>query len=98
MAFINKILQKTKNKIGDRDRDSPSSSASSGSQTIDRVGPPTLCSPADPPVQKHVVPSHAPVPLTLTGMATRAASFSVGAHSAAKGGAYGVYPGAGVGV
>ncbi|KAJ2757939.1 cAMP-dependent protein kinase catalytic subunit, partial [Coemansia nantahalensis] len=111
MAFINKILQKTKSKIGDRDRDRD---RDAGSPTIDRVGPPALCLPVSspgPPVlplksqpapyatlQKHVVPSHAPVPLTLTGMATRAASLSIVPQGAPKGSISGLYPGAGAGV
>ncbi|KAJ1733813.1 hypothetical protein LPJ61_001374, partial [Coemansia biformis] len=101
MAFINKILQKTKYKISERD-----SGSSSGSPSVEKVGPPTLCTPAEPPVlpalsltsqptsystlssQKHVVPSNAPVPLSLTSMATRAASFSAGMHGTGNGGAY----------
>ncbi|KAJ2782845.1 cAMP-dependent protein kinase catalytic subunit [Coemansia javaensis] len=92
MAFINKILQKTKHKIGDRDRDG------GGAPTTERVVPvpslPLGLQPAPAPdalLQKHVVPSNAP-PLTPTSLAARAASFSTGAYAAGKHGVYGVHP------
>ncbi|KAI8323134.1 Pkinase-domain-containing protein [Martensiomyces pterosporus] len=129
MAFINKILQKTKNKIGDRDRDSvspgysspekpahysaatlagpvpiPPTTAGSHAHTVpSNVTQPHLISQqqqqqqqayATLPPQKHVVPSNVP-PMqqpSSTSVATRAASFSVGAQSAVVSkGAAGLY-------
>ncbi|KAJ2687377.1 cAMP-dependent protein kinase catalytic subunit [Coemansia spiralis] len=119
MAFINKILQKTKSKIGDRDSgggstgtaspekmslhhlDSPtdgvpglpvspsiaqaytsplSQPMSAGHQ---QQHPPTYSTTSAAPLQKHMVPSNAPTHIpSSTNVATRAASFSLGAYSA----------------
>ncbi|KAJ2038730.1 cAMP-dependent protein kinase catalytic subunit [Coemansia sp. RSA 922] len=121
MAFINKILQKTKNKIGDRDSggSSTTGTASPEKMSLQHLDSPTdgvpglpmspsitqtfSAAPSQPlsaghqqhppmystattvPYQKHVVPSNAPVLLpTSTNVATRAASFSLGAHSTAN--------------
>ncbi|KAJ1888408.1 hypothetical protein LPJ71_008488, partial [Coemansia sp. S17] len=121
MAFINKILQKTKNKIGDRDSggSSTTGTASPEKMSLHHLDSPTdgvpglpmspsitqtfSAAPSQPlsaghqqhppmystattvPYQKHVVPSNAPVLLpTSTNVATRAASFSLGAHSTAN--------------
>ncbi|KAJ2735699.1 cAMP-dependent protein kinase catalytic subunit [Coemansia sp. BCRC 34962] len=121
MAFINKILQKTKNKIGDRDSgggstgtaspekmslhhlDSPtdgipglpmspsiaqvhttplSQPMSAGHLPPQQQHPPTYSTTNAAPLQKHMVPSNAPTHIpTSTNVATRAASFSLGAHS-----------------
>ncbi|KAJ2852736.1 cAMP-dependent protein kinase catalytic subunit [Coemansia brasiliensis] len=99
MAFINKILQKTKHKIGDRD----SSGGSSNTMMLEKTILPDMDSPTNPPMlpntpavsqphtystmppQKHVVPSNAPMPATHTNVAVRAASFSVGAYGAHQG-------------
>ncbi|KAJ2454034.1 cAMP-dependent protein kinase catalytic subunit [Coemansia sp. RSA 2424] len=119
MAFINKILQKTKNKIGDRDSHIAASTASPEKMSLHRLDSPTdgvpglpmspsiaqsyttplsqphsagyrpqqqqplvYSSATTPAAQKHVVPSNAPVVPSSTNVATRAASFSLGAHSA----------------
>ncbi|KAJ2344318.1 cAMP-dependent protein kinase catalytic subunit, partial [Coemansia sp. RSA 2618] len=97
MAFINKILQKTKHKIGERDSSGCGSSAVMMEKVVSSdldspTNPPALPnSPADAqaftsvPAQKHVVPSNAPAQTTHTSVAARAASFSVGAYGAHKG-------------
>ncbi|KAJ2809185.1 cAMP-dependent protein kinase catalytic subunit [Coemansia guatemalensis] len=109
MAFINKILQKTKHKIGERE-----GSSGSGGLILEKTPLPDMDSPTNPPTmpispatsqphsaigtqppaystmppQKHVVPSNAPAMQSHTSVAARAASFSVGAYSGGKGGAY----------
>ncbi|KAJ1779234.1 cAMP-dependent protein kinase catalytic subunit [Coemansia sp. RSA 1807] len=103
MAFINKILQKTKHKIGDRDGCNALAEKAHGLDSP--TNPPALPnSPADAytvmPVQKHVVPSNAPTsnaPTSHMSLGARAASFSVGAYGAHQaqytGQTRGVYPG-----
>ncbi|KAJ2361931.1 cAMP-dependent protein kinase catalytic subunit [Coemansia sp. RSA 2610] len=90
MAFINKILQKTKHKISDRD----GSGCGSSALMLEKTMVPDMDSPTNPPAlpnspavsqpaQKHVVPSNAPA--AHAGVAARAASFSVGAYGAHQG-------------
>ncbi|KAJ2802199.1 hypothetical protein H4S07_004751, partial [Coemansia furcata] len=124
MAFINKILQKTKSKIGDRDSGgSTTGTASPEKMSLHHLDSPTDGVPGLPmspgitqafntalsqplsaghpppqqqhpsmystgtmaPVQKHMVPSNAPMVLpTSTNVATRAASFSLSVQSASN--------------
>ncbi|KAJ2478938.1 cAMP-dependent protein kinase catalytic subunit [Coemansia sp. RSA 2131] len=91
MAFINKILQKTKHKIGDRDTGCGTLMSEKAGHGLDSpTNPPALPnSPADAhaytviPVQKHIVPSN--VPTSHMSLGARAASFSVGAYGAHQG-------------